>query len=155
MTASTPGPIVPPRRELPAGRLAPFVHDLLHTTGGRLFLAGIALKPACWLLRLAIGSEPLLVAIVDAIGSVALILAAGCLVVRLVPRRRRRRLWRVRDQLILSYVFIGVIPALLIVSFFVVAGLVLFLNVASFLVTNGFNSVPITVSVMGKQSIVS
>jgi serine phosphatase RsbU (regulator of sigma subunit) len=141
MTASTPGPTGPPLHELPAGRLAAFVRVLRNTVGGRLFVLGLVLKAVCWLVRLAVGSEPALVAFVDAIGSVALIGAAGCLVVRLVPRARRRRLWRVRDQLILSYVFIGVIPALLIVSFFIVSGLVLFLNVAAFLVTNGFNTV--------------
>jgi serine phosphatase RsbU (regulator of sigma subunit) len=141
MTASTPGPTGAPPHELPAGRLQPFAHVLRHTVGGRLFALGLVVKVICWLVRLAVGSEPAVVAFADAIGSLALIGAAGCLVVRLVPRARRRRLWRVRDQLILSYVFIGVIPALLIVSFFIVSGLVLFLNVAAFLVTNGFNTV--------------
>jgi serine phosphatase RsbU (regulator of sigma subunit) len=141
MTASTPGPTGTPPPELPAGRLARLGHLLLHTVGGKLFLVGVALKVVCYLLRLGLGSEPLVVALSDALGSVALIGAAVCLVVRLVPRTPRRRLWRVRDQLILSYVFIGVIPALLIVSFFLVSGLVLFLNVASYLVTNCFNNV--------------
>jgi serine phosphatase RsbU (regulator of sigma subunit) len=50
-------------------------------------------------------------------------------------------LWRVRRKLILSYIFIGVVPALLIVSFFVVSGLILFLNVASYLVKTGVTNV--------------
>ena len=57
------------------------------------------------------------------LGSLALIVGVICLVDRLVPRARRRLLWRVRDKLILSYIFIGVVPVLLIVSFFVVSGL--------------------------------
>ncbi len=141
MPSSTPPPPDSSAPRLPAGRLAPFAHILLHTFGGRAFLAGVVLKSVCWLSRLAVGSEPTVVALADALGSLALIVAVVCLVVRVVPRAQRRRLWRVRDQLILSYVFIGVIPALLIVSFFVVSGLVLFLNVASYLVTNGFNNV--------------
>jgi serine phosphatase RsbU (regulator of sigma subunit) len=141
MIATSSGPPDTAPRQLPAGRLAPFSRLVLHTVGGRLFLAGVAAKIVCWLFRLVLGSEPLLVGFVDALGTLALIGAAGCLVVRLAPRARRRRLWRVRDQLILSYIFIGVIPALLIVSFFIVSGLVLFLNVASYLVTNGFNNV--------------
>jgi serine phosphatase RsbU (regulator of sigma subunit) len=143
MTASTPGPTGPPPPAPSAGRIQACAHFLLRTFCGRLLLAGAVAKLACWLLRLGIGSEPTLVAFADAVGSLALIAAALALAWRLMPRAgsRRRRLWHVRDQLILSYVFIGVIPALLIVAFFLVAGLVLFLNVAAFLVTNGFNTV--------------
>ena len=119
------------------------MHVLLHTLGGRLFIGGAAVKVACWLVRLTVAVEPVFVAFLDALGSLALIVAVALLLAQLVPKggSRRRRLWAVRDQLILSYVFIGVIPALLIVSFFVVSGLALFLNVASYLVTNGFNNV--------------
>lgn len=124
-----------------AGRLAPFVHLLLHTPGGWFLLAGTADKAACWLARLALGREPTVLGVLDALGSVALIAAVICLVLRLVARVRRRFLWRVRQKLILSYVFIGVVPALLIVTFFVVSGLILFLNVAAYLVTNGINNV--------------
>ncbi len=109
--------------------------------GGRALLVGVALKALGALVRLAAGTEPTLVALVDSVGSLALIVAVVCLLVRFVPRARRRLLWRVRDQLILSYVFIGVVPVLLVIAFFVVSGLVLFLNVASYLVTNGFGNV--------------
>src|SRR5215510_565455 len=43
-------------------------------------------------------------------------------------------LWRVRRKLTLSYVFIGFVPVLLIVVFFLLCGLLLFLNVSSYLV---------------------
>ncbi len=109
--------------------------------GGWAFLAGVALKAIYLAARLVVGAEPVLVSATGTLGSVALIVAAGCLLVRVAPRARRNLLWRVRAQLILSYVFIGVIPALLIVAFFIVSGLVLFLNVASYLVTNGFDNV--------------
>ena len=46
----------------------------------------------------------------------------------------RRLLWRVRRKLILSYVFIGLIPVVLIVGFFVLAGTLTLLSVSSFLV---------------------
>ena len=74
-------------------------------------------------------------------GSLALIVGVVCLAIRLVPRARRHLLWRVRDKLILSYMFIGVVPVLLVIAFFVVSGLGLFLNVASYLVVNGFGNV--------------
>ncbi len=141
MTPTASSSSDPPPLRRPSGRLAKVGHALLHTFAGRLIAGGVLLKAVCWLFRRASGSEPSVVALLDGLGSVALIVVAVSLLVRLLPRGRRRRLWRVRDQLILSYVFIGVIPALLIVSFFIVSGLVLFLNVASYLVTNGFNNV--------------
>jgi serine phosphatase RsbU (regulator of sigma subunit) len=141
MNASIPGSPEPSASGLPPGRMAPFSHLLLHTFGGRLLIAGVAVKLLCWLTRLAAGTEASLVGLLDSFGSVALIVAVVCLLVRLLPRARRQLLWRGRPQVILSSVFIGVVPALLIVSFFVVSGLVLFLNVASYLVTNGFNNV--------------
>jgi serine phosphatase RsbU (regulator of sigma subunit) len=109
--------------------------------GGKALIIGAALKAVCALARYAIGSEPTPIAAADTLGSLALIVGLVCLAIRFIPRARRRLLWRVREKLILSYVFIGVVPVLLVVSFFVVSGLVLFLNVASYLVTNGFNNV--------------
>jgi len=43
-------------------------------------------------------------------------------------------LWRVRRKLTLSYIFIGFVPILLIVVFFLLCGLLLFFNVSSYLV---------------------
>ena len=43
-------------------------------------------------------------------------------------------LWRVRRKLTLSYVFIGFVPILLLVAFFLLCGLLLFFNVSSYLV---------------------
>ena len=40
-------------------------------------------------------------------------------------------LWRVRRKLTLSYIFIGFVPVLLIVVFFLLCGLLLFFNVSS------------------------
>ena len=50
------------------------------------------------------------------------------------PRRERRLLWRVRRKLIISYIFIGFIPAILIVAFFLLGGFLLFSNFSSYLV---------------------
>ncbi len=134
-----------PHRESSAprtgGRWSVVRDALLYSFGGWAFLAGVALKAIYLAARLVVGADPVLVSATGTLGSVALIVAAGCLLVRVAPRARRNLLWRVRAQLILSYVFIGVIPALLIVAFFIVSGLVLFLNVASYLVTNGFDNV--------------
>ncbi len=68
------------------------------------------------------------------------LLVLGVLVVvfvlgwRIFRRLRQRILWRVRRKLTLSYVFIGFVPILLIVVFFLLCGLLLFFNVSSYLV---------------------
>ena len=53
---------------------------------------------------------------------------------RLFTVAKRRLLWRVRRKLILSYIFIGFVPAILIVVFFLLCGLLLFFNFSSYLV---------------------
>ncbi len=130
-----------PQTAKPRGRIRRAAGALCRRFGGRALLVGVALKVLCALFRFVVGGEPALVAVVDSAGSLALIVGVACLVIKIAPRARRRLLWRVRDQLILSYVFIGVVPVLLVISFFAVSGLVLFLNVASYLVTNGFGNV--------------
>ncbi len=109
--------------------------------GGRTLLVGVALKALCVLIRLGVGTEPAIMAVADSAASLALIVGVACLAIKLVPRARRRVLWRVRDKLIVSYMFIGVVPVLLVISFFAVSGLGLFFNVASYLVVNGFGNV--------------
>jgi serine phosphatase RsbU (regulator of sigma subunit) len=141
----TSGTLGPPDDRPPAapagGRLAAARHLLLGTLAGRLLAGGVTLKVLAWLVRLALGTEPLVIAVLDTLAGVALVGAIFWLLYRLALRARRRLLWRVRRKLILSYIFIGVVPALLIVSFFIVSGLILFLNVASYLVVNGFTNV--------------
>ena len=124
-----------------AGRAGILWHLASGTWAGRLILGGAAAKLLAALVRWIMGREATLVAAMDTLGSVALVAAAFLILYRLVHRARRRLLWRVRRKLIISYVFMGVVPALLIVSFFLVAGLMLFLNVAAYLVRNGIANV--------------
>ena len=65
-----------------------------------------------------------------------LLLFAGALVAALplLKAVNRRLLWRVRRKLTISYVFIGVVPAFLIIGFFLLAGLLLFFNMAGYMV---------------------
>ena len=48
---------------------------------------------------------------------------AAVLAYRLFVVTKRRLLWRVRRRLTLSYIFIGFVPALLIITFFLLCGL--------------------------------
>ena len=52
---------------------------------------------------------------------------------------KRRLLWRVRRKLILSYIFIGVVPSLLIVIFFLLGGVLIFMNVSAYLFKDGYD----------------
>ncbi len=51
-----------------------------------------------------------------------------------VALAQRRLLWRVRRKLIISYIFIGFVPAILMVAFFLLGGVLLFSNFSSYLV---------------------
>ena len=54
-------------------------------------------------------------------------------------RNRRTFLWRVRRKLILSYIFLGLVPAVLIVAFALAGGAVLYNNVAAYLFHESFD----------------
>ncbi len=76
-------------------------------------------------------------------GTLALVILAGgsILLYRLFLIIKRRLLWRVRRKLTLSYVFIGFVPALLIIAFFLLCGLLLLFNVSSYLVQSRLRAV--------------
>src|SRR6185369_12170849 len=65
-----------------------------------------------------------------------LAVAAGLIYfgMRLLVLAKRRLLWRVRRKLILSYIFIGFVPALLLVAFSLLCGFLLFYSFSSYLV---------------------
>jgi sigma-B regulation protein RsbU (phosphoserine phosphatase) len=71
---------------------------------------------------------------------------------RLAAIARRRLLWRVRRKLILSYIFIGVVPTLLVVAFFLFAGFLMFLNVSAFLFKRGVDDIVEEARLIAKTS---
>jgi sigma-B regulation protein RsbU (phosphoserine phosphatase) len=107
---------------------------LLRTYSGRAIVVGVAVKLLISLLRLASGSVPAVISILDSIAGVAIAAGVAYFVVQLFLLAKRRLLWRVRRKLILSYIFIGVVPAILIAAFFLLGALLLFFNFSSYLV---------------------
>jgi hypothetical protein len=108
---------------------------LRRSTPGRILLAGLVLKIVDIAASAALGSpRPAWVDVVDTCGTLGIIFGFGYLLARGLGWMRRRLLWRVRRKLILSYVFVGLVPSLLIVTFFVLAGLLLIRNVAGYMV---------------------
>jgi sigma-B regulation protein RsbU (phosphoserine phosphatase) len=112
---------------------------LLHTWAGRLFIISAALKIIVALLRLAV-ELPQLITILSSAATVGLIVSVSYFVSRLFVLMKRRLLWRVRRKLILSYIFIGVVPSLLIVIFFLLGGVLIFMNVSAYLFKDGYDA---------------
>jgi sigma-B regulation protein RsbU (phosphoserine phosphatase) len=106
---------------------------LLRTFPGRALVLGLIIKAITWPLG-AIVDLPSGLDAIDMVGSLALLFAGAYGLTRFAVWAKRRLLWRVRRKLILSYVFVGVVPALLVITFFLLAGLILAFNVSSYLV---------------------
>ena len=129
-----PAAPAPEDRSIASARLdGGFAGALVATVGGRAILAGTAVKLIVLVLVWLLGpSRPL--NSVDTIASLAVAAGGAYFLVRALAAARRRLLWRVRRKLIISYIFIGFIPALLIVAFFLLGGFMLFSNFSSYLV---------------------
>jgi sigma-B regulation protein RsbU (phosphoserine phosphatase) len=113
---------------------------LLRTLPGRLFILSSAL-----LLVLAgvhqFTELPALVEIFRKVVSLAFIVSTVWLIVLGLLRNRRKLLWRVRRKLIVSYLFLGFVPVLLVGLFSLAGGDVLYNNVAGYLFHEEFNDI--------------
>jgi sigma-B regulation protein RsbU (phosphoserine phosphatase) len=107
---------------------------LLRTLPGRAIVVGLTVKAVVLILRLIQGGVPGFASVVDTIASIAVAAGGGYFLFRGLAFAKRRLLWRVRRKLIISYIFIGFIPAILIIAFFLLGGLLLFFNFSSYLV---------------------
>ncbi len=142
-----PGTLSATSRDWSAGSLPPHSTStgrarawLFGSLPGRTLLVGIVIKLLVASVRLVVSELPGWLSTVDSAGTLALVLGLGYLAARGAVWMRRRLLWRVRRKLILSYIFVGLVPSLLIVAFFLLAGLLLFRNVASYLVQSRLNA---------------
>jgi sigma-B regulation protein RsbU (phosphoserine phosphatase) len=106
---------------------------LLGSFPGRALLIGVSIKVVAAVIGWIAPSTWTVLDAVDAVGSLALLFAGGYAIARGVIWAKRRLLWRVRRKLILSYIFVGLVPGLLIISFFLIAGVILFFNVSTYL----------------------
>jgi len=109
-------------------------HALRHTMAGRLIVVGVAIRLLILAADAIAGPLPTFFAVADTVAALAIAIGAVYFVVRLFIAAKRRLLWRVRRKLILSYIFVGFIPAILIVVFFLLGGFLLFYNLSSYLV---------------------
>lgn len=135
MPPDSPGSVrleAPPAHELPP---LPSPRALfLEHWAGRLVLAGLVVRVLVWAVSLVASAwSPL--EFLRRLATVAIIVGASVIVWRLSRVLRLRLLWRVRRKLILSYFFIGVVPAALIFLFFLIVGALTLLSFSSYLVT--------------------
>jgi sigma-B regulation protein RsbU (phosphoserine phosphatase) len=114
---------------------------LLRGWPGRLILIGLAVKLALLAVGFVIGPLPAVLRGVDTVSSLAIAAGAGFFLIRGLSVARRHLLWRVRRKLIISYIFIGFVPALLIAAFFLLSGVLLFYNFSSYLLQERLQNV--------------
>ena len=113
---------------------------LLRSWAGRLFLAAAGLKVIIALVRQA-GDLPLVLRLLNSASTIGLAIAVGFFLWRLFVLMRRRFLWRLRRRLILSYIFIGVVPALLIIAFFGLGAWTVTMNLSAYLFKDGYDDI--------------
>ncbi len=113
---------------------------LLQSWPGRLFILSTALKVVVAAFRL-FGELPSFVQVLSSTATIGLVVSVSYFVWRLFVLMKRRLLWRVRRKLILSYIFIGAVPSLLIVIFFLLGGVLIFMNVSAYLFKDGYDTV--------------
>src|SRR5256712_3276488 len=130
--ARTPArrPLIAPALDQQTG----LIHALRYTLPGRLIVVGVGIRLVILIIGAITAPLPMFLAVADTVAALAIAVGAVYFVVRLFIAAKRRLLWRVRRKLILSYIFVGFIPAILIVAFFLLGGFLLFNNLSSYLV---------------------
>lgn len=118
-------------------RLRALSRALTQSWPGRLLLAGGLTR----ILLLPFGGGGALLAWLDVSASLAIAVGLGYVLLRSIGRLRKRLLWRVRRKLIVSYVFIGFVPVLLLVAFFAVIGAMSVLSASAELVRSEIDGV--------------
>src|SRR5262249_46049815 len=109
---------------------------LFHTLPGRAIVTGVAIKIVISAIRAVAGGIPAFLGVVETVAGLAVAAGLSYYAFRLIVVAKRRLLWRVRRKLILSYVFVGFVPALLLVAFALLCGFLFFYNLGSYLVRN-------------------
>ena len=116
-------------------------HAVFGTLPGRAVVIGVATRLVVYGVALLLGRAPGFLIVIDTVASLALAIGTGYFVFQLIVLAKRHLLWRVRRKLILSYVFVGFVPAILIVAFFLLSGFLLFYNLSSYLVQSRFRAI--------------
>jgi serine phosphatase RsbU (regulator of sigma subunit) len=112
---------------------------LLRSWPGRLFLAAAALRLFAAIVRRT-GIAPRFFEIVASLATIGLFISLMYFLWRIFVLAKRQLLWRVRRKLIISYIFMGVIPATLIIGFVLLGAGFVSMNVSSYLFKDGYDA---------------
>jgi phosphoserine phosphatase RsbU/P len=110
------------------------------TLPGQAIVIAVLVRLVDFLIGLTLGRTPPVVSVIDTIASVVIAVAGLYFLVRGIALMKRHLLWRVRRKLIISYIFIGLIPAMLLLAFFLVGGVLLFSNFSAYLTRTEFRN---------------
>jgi phosphoserine phosphatase RsbU/P len=124
---------------------------LLNSWPGRLFIIAAAFKLVVSVVRI-FGDLPRFLQVINTAATIGLAFSALFFITRLVFLVQRRLLWRVRRKLILSYIFIGVVPAALILGFFLLGGWFVAGTVGAYLFRDGYDEVRGRVELMAEAA---
>ncbi len=111
---------------------------LLQRWPGRLLLTALGVRLLMWGVEALSGGNGVTEAL-NLLAGLGLLISLAYFLARFFLYTKRRFLWRVRRRLIISYVLIGVVPALLIGAFFLFGGALMFLNVTAYLFKSSVN----------------
>jgi serine phosphatase RsbU (regulator of sigma subunit) len=111
--------------------------SLLRTLPGRLLLL------TSGLLLLTVGLQvfitpPPFIDLFRKVVSLAWLAGVGWIAALAISRNRRAFLWRVRRKLLLSYLFLGVVPVVLSMAFALAFGVLLYVTVTSYVFLEGY-----------------
>jgi len=138
---------------VPLKRLIQQALAVLRTLPGRLFLLSAGLLIVIGALQLVAGLPP----IVDLFRKVVVIAflgSAAAIFLRTAAQTQRQFLWAVRRKLILSYFFFGVLPVALIMVFVLIASIVLYINIATYLFQSGYQNLIDDIAVIAETTAV-
>jgi serine phosphatase RsbU (regulator of sigma subunit) len=111
---------------------------LFSSLPGRAIVVAAAVRLIDFAIGAWLGRTPAAVSVIDTIAAVVIAAGGVYFIARGLAAMKRRLLWRVRRKLIISYIFIGFIPAILLVAFFTIGAVLLFSNFSAYLVRTEF-----------------
>jgi serine phosphatase RsbU (regulator of sigma subunit) len=144
-----------PLLQAPPGEavLALSAPDLLFRSWpGRIFLAAAGLRLFAALLQ-QVDALVRPGQILSTLATLTLAICAAYFVWLLIVRTKRRLLWRVRRKLIISYIFIGVVPAILIIGFFLLSAGIVSMNVSAYLFKDGYEAMVDDVGLIAQAAV--